>query len=70
MTSKKFDCVELKWKGAMRVRRLTRGMSVDEEPEFWNKRTAELLKIQAKLKKKGKTETDSLLDGLTPGGDG
>ena len=39
MKTKKFDCVEMKRKGARKVYEATKGMTVEEEVEYWRKRT-------------------------------
>ncbi len=41
MKTKKFDCVEMKHKGARIVYAATRGMTVDEEVAYWRQRTKE-----------------------------
>ena len=41
MGKKKFDCVEMKRKGARKVYEATKNMSVDEEVEYWRQRTIE-----------------------------
>ncbi len=41
MKTKKFDCVEMKRRGARRVFEATRGMTVEEEVAYWRKRTRE-----------------------------
>lgn len=41
MKTKKFDCVEMKRKGARKVYEATKGMTVEEEVEYWRKRTRE-----------------------------
>jgi hypothetical protein len=41
MRKKKFDCVEMKLKGARTVYEATRNMTVDEEVEYWRCRTEE-----------------------------
>ena len=41
MKTKKFDCVEMKHKGARKVYAATRGMTVDEEVMYWRQRTNE-----------------------------
>ena len=41
MKTKKFDCVEMKDKGARKVYAATRGMTVDEEVMYWRQRTNE-----------------------------
>jgi hypothetical protein len=42
--NKKFDCVEMKQKGAERINRIISKMSKKEEIEFWNKKTDDLFK--------------------------
>ena len=41
MKTKDFDCVEMKRKGAQKVYEATKGMTVEEEVEYWRRRTAE-----------------------------
>lgn len=41
MRTKKFDCVEMKRKGARKVYEATKGMTVKEEVEYWRRRTEE-----------------------------
>ena len=41
MKTKNFDCVEMKRKGAQKVYAATKGMTVEEEVEYWRKRTEE-----------------------------
>ena len=41
MKTKKFDCVEMKRKGAGKVYEATKDMTVEEEVEYWRKRTKE-----------------------------
>ncbi len=41
MRTKKFDCVEMKRKGARKVYEATKGMTVEEEVEYWRRRTKE-----------------------------
>ena len=38
---KKFDCVEMKRKGARKVYEATKDMTVEEEVEYWRRRTDE-----------------------------
>ena len=38
---KKFDCVEMKRKGAQKVYKATQGMTVNEEVAYWRQRTRE-----------------------------
>jgi hypothetical protein len=48
---KQFDCVQMKRKGADRVRRETAGMSKDEVLASWQRGTEELLQEQAALRR-------------------
>ena len=45
-TKKTFDCVEMKRRGAERIRSLTAGMTIDEQLAFWKERTELLRKTQ------------------------
>jgi hypothetical protein len=38
---KKFDCVEMKHRGAKKVCEAIQGMTLDEEVAYWRKRTKE-----------------------------
>lgn len=49
MKKKRFDCVEMMHTGAEHVRRQVAGMTLEEEAEFWRKRTAELKQRQQEL---------------------
>ncbi|MCC6442455.1 MAG: hypothetical protein IT210_03245 [Armatimonadetes bacterium] len=42
MIAKTFDCVEMKQRGAERVYETVKGMSVEEELEFWRQITEEM----------------------------
>ena len=44
MKTKTFDCVEMKRKGAERVYRIVKDMSLKEEEAFWEHGTQELRK--------------------------
>ena len=48
--TKTFDCVEMKRRGAEKVRRATQGMTREEELAFWSRGTAELLEEQKALR--------------------
>lgn len=47
---KAFDCVEMQHRGAEHVRRLTEGMTPEEELEFWRRGTEELRREVAEAK--------------------
>ena len=47
---KAFDCVEMKRKGAEAILRATAGMSREEELAYWARGTADLLKLQKRLR--------------------
>ena len=49
MKKKGFDCVEMKSRGAVRVRRETEGMTKAEQLAYWEKGTEELLAEQETL---------------------
>lgn len=51
MNKKKFDCVEMMHKGAEYVREQTKGMSREQELEYWRQRTEELLARKERLQK-------------------
>ena len=42
MKTKRFDCVDMMHRGAKRIYRATKGMSRDEELEFWRQKAAQL----------------------------
>ena len=41
MKTRDFDCVEMKRKGAQKVYAATKKMTVEEEVEYWRRRTEE-----------------------------
>jgi hypothetical protein len=49
---KSFDCVEMKRKGARRVQEITRGMTREEELEFWRKESQKLRRAQSRARSK------------------
>ncbi len=44
MKKKRFDCVEMKRAGGKRVYEAVKGMSIQEEVEFWRRQTAQARK--------------------------
>ena len=54
-TRKTFDCVDLKRCGAERIQSLTKGMTIEEQLDFWEKRTELLEKAQLAVRMKHKT---------------
>ena len=42
LKKKKFDCVEMKRKGAEQIYQITKDMTLEEELEYWRKKTEEL----------------------------
>ena len=49
---KDFDCVEMKRRGAELVRKTLKGMTLEEELEFWRRGTEELQR-RAEEKRRG-----------------
>ena len=47
--NKEFDCVEMKRDGAAELQKKLKGMSLDEELNFWNERTQMLKNAQERL---------------------
>ena len=52
MTNKKFDCVEMKRKGADAVQSTISKLSREEELRFWQKGTAELENLKKEVEQK------------------
>jgi hypothetical protein len=50
MKKKKFDCVAMKRAGAAAVYKITKGMTLEQQVEFWRKETEAMLKEQAALR--------------------
>ena len=57
MKTKTFDCVAMKRRGAEMVRAKLEGMTLDQELEFWQQRTEELLARKRKLQAQSETLT-------------
>ena len=51
MNEKKFDCVEMMHKGTEYVREQTKGMSREQELEYWRQKTESLLARKKRLSK-------------------
>lgn len=58
MRMKTFDCVQMKRRGAVRIYEETKGMTLDEQIEYWRKRTEEFRQWHAALRNRGKTMTN------------
>jgi hypothetical protein len=56
MTTKTFDCVEMKRRGAEAVQKRTAGMTPKQEIEYWRKRSEEFHGEQMRLKAKSITK--------------
>lgn len=57
-TKKTFDCVEMKRRGAERIQSLTAGMTIEEQLDFWVKRTELLEKAQLAVRRKHKASAN------------
>lgn len=57
MKTKKFDCVEMKRRGAENVRAQIAGMTLEQELEFWRGQTEELRRRQTDQRGARKTPT-------------
>jgi hypothetical protein len=55
--NKAFDCVEMKHKGADRIRKKIGKLSAEEELQFWKEMTASLKKHKIQMAKKQKVES-------------
>jgi len=47
-TKKSFDCVDMKHRGAARVQAKLKGMSREQQLDYWRVRTDELISFQRK----------------------
>lgn len=50
MKTKRFDCVEMKRRGAELVRKRLAGMTLQEEIEYWRKRSEQFQRNQERLR--------------------
>jgi hypothetical protein len=57
MKTKTFDCVEMKRRGAKKVREAIKGMTVDQEAKFWSKLTTELRRCRKQEQAVDQTDT-------------
>ena len=57
-TTKDFDCVEMKRRGAERVHRETSAMTTEEELAYWQRGTEELRSQQGSLRINGRPVPD------------
>ena len=51
MKTRKFDCVEMKHRGAEKVQEQIAGMTREEEVRFWKERSQHLRRHQEDIKK-------------------
>jgi rubrerythrin len=58
MKAKTFDCVEMKHRGAEKVREQIKGMTLEQELEFWQERSRILKQRQKVTKGESHTPTD------------
>jgi len=54
---KKFDCVEMKHRGADKVRRMVEGMTLEEQAAFWKERTEAMRRRRKATIKKERVST-------------
>jgi hypothetical protein len=52
MKTKTFDCVDMKRRGAERVRKRLEGKTLEEQVKYWASGTKELLKLQKKVRRR------------------
>jgi hypothetical protein len=50
MKSKTIDCVEMKRRGALRVHEQLKGMTVDQQIEYWRRRSEEFRRELERLR--------------------
>ena len=50
MKTKTFDCVEMKRRGAERLRQRLAGMTLEEEIEFWRQRSEQFERDQDRMR--------------------
>lgn len=53
-TKKRFDCVDMKHQGAIKIQAKLSEMSREEQLEYWRVRTDELLEFQRRVVRKRK----------------
>lgn len=58
MKAKTFDCVELQHRGAEKVREQTKGVTLEQELEFWRERSRMLRQRQEIAKKERQMPAD------------
>jgi len=54
---KKFDCVEMKHRGADKIRRIVEGMTLEQQVAFWKERTEKMRKRRMTATEKERTST-------------
>jgi len=59
---KRFDCVEMQHRGGELVRKMTEGMTVEEEVAFWKERTHEMVMRHRTKRTKGKAPRANVAD--------
>jgi hypothetical protein len=59
MKTKKFDCVEMKRRGAERVHNIIKDMTPQQELEYWRKRSEEFKQEQEHLRAEAVTASEA-----------
>ena len=54
MNPKTFDCVEMKRRGAKRVYEATKGMTLEQEIEYWRKQNDKFQQWHAEVRRKAR----------------
>jgi hypothetical protein len=60
--NKKFDCVEMKHQGAEQLLKKLSGLTLEQELEFWQKRTEALQKFRQRILAKTEQSKVNLTD--------
>jgi len=57
MKNKEFDCVEMMHRGAQKVQRQIKGMTLEQEMAYWKERSGILRKSMEAVKKRKKSKS-------------
>jgi hypothetical protein len=58
MKIKKFDCVEMKRQGALRVHEQLKDMTIEQQIEYWRQRSEQFQRDQERLRAQAKKASE------------
>jgi hypothetical protein len=61
MRTKAFDCVEMKRQGSLRVHEQLKGLTVEQQIDYWRQRSRDFRRDKGRLRAKGVLKTPAVV---------